>query len=233
MLKWNFFTDGDPSSSNPDFVYPTVGLPVVSLSRGTGATSGATPSAFSTAGFGSDGINELSPNNDYYEFSLEPQSGETIELTRIKARVGGDADFIGDSDEGALNQFFYSENGGVSFSPIGDVITVLTNDSLLDIDLTEENIILNTGDEIIFRFYASSNTGAFPNNTPINGVSNPLTLETSLFNCLVKQTLLVMGKATLHLRYVKAIPFLQETLLILLLATTKILYQLKMEGVIQ
>lgn len=113
--------------------------------------------SFRSAGFQNNGISV--GNQEYFEFSLSPKPGDTLQLNSISGYTHGFSDDI--SNNPVLSRFAYSFDA-VNFTLIGS--NFITNSSIKNFSVSLASIaalqqIVN-GTTVTFRYYASGASAA-------------------------------------------------------------------------
>lgn len=139
------------------------------ITRGPGAAASAGGNSFRTVGFQNNGI--ATTNTDYFQITLTAQTGFTVSLSTIDARMAGTATYA--AAPGVSQQFAYSLDG-TNFTLIGaPSVTVGTPATLTQIDVTGIGALQNVaaGTTVTLRYYATgqTTTGGWGFNSPALG----------------------------------------------------------------
>ncbi len=127
------------------------------LTRGAGAAASAGSNSFRTVGFKNDGI--ATSNTDYFQATMTANTGYTLSVATIDARVNGTSSFASTSPN-ASSQFAYSTDG-TNFTLIGSPQVVTSVPATLSqINVSSISALQNipAGTTVYIRFYASGGT---------------------------------------------------------------------------
>lgn len=179
LVGYDFTGLNTVATANATTVNPNV-TPTV-LSRGAGAAASAGANSFRTTGFQNNGISTA--NTDYFQASINANTGFTLSLSSLTAVLTGTATFA--NAPGVTSQFAYSLDG-VNFTLIGSPQTIVGVPQNLTVDLTGVTALQNlpSTTTVTFRYYASgqTTTGGFgffsgsagTNGFAINGTTAPV-----------------------------------------------------------
>ncbi len=182
VATFNFFGASSPATlAGTSDANATLSL----LSRGAGAPASTASNSFRTTGFQNNGI--ALTNTDYFQFSIQANTGNTLALTGITATFAGTATFAAAS--GVTNQFAYSIDGAAFQFTGPAVITIGTpQTATFTFDAATALALSNVPATSIvtFRYFASGQTttggwgffsvSASTQNLTLDGTVNPTVL---------------------------------------------------------
>jgi hypothetical protein len=156
IAAWDF--TGVGSVTNTSLAATTLdnGLGATSITRGASAAWSNANNSWRTTGFLNNGIS--TGNTDYFQITIQANTGKTVSLTTIDANFAGTASFT--ESPGVSSQFAYSLDG-TNFTLIGSPTeTIGTPATMTQIDLTAVTALQNvaSGTTITLRYYASGQT---------------------------------------------------------------------------
>lgn len=156
IAAWDF--TGIGSVTNTSLAATTLdnGLGATSITRGASAAWSIANNSWRTTGFQNNGIS--TGNTDYFQITIQANTGKTVSLTTIDANFAGTAGFT--VSPGVSSQFAYSLDG-TNFTLIGSpTLTIGTPATMTQIDLTSVTALQNvaSGTTITLRYYASGQT---------------------------------------------------------------------------
>ena len=156
IAAWDF--TGVGSVTNTSLAATTLdnGLGATSITRGADAVWSNASNSWRTTGFQNNGIS--TGNTDYFQITIQANTGKTVSLTTIDANFAGTGTFT--VSPGVSSQFAYSLDG-TNFTLIGSPTeTIGTPATMTQIDLTAVTALQNvaSGTTITLRYYASGQT---------------------------------------------------------------------------
>jgi len=156
ILAWDFTGENTVASSvaevkDTNLVGPTAGT----LTRGAGAAASIGGNSFRTVGFQNNGIS--TGNTDYFETSFAANTGYTLSLSTIDARMAGTAGFA--VSPGVSSQFAYSLDG-TNFTLIGSPSLTVGTPANISVPVSTITALQNVPSTttVTIRYYASGQT---------------------------------------------------------------------------
>ncbi len=125
------------------------------ITRGAGASASAGANSFRTTGFQNDGISTA--NTDYFQVTLKANTGYTLSLESIDARVTGTSTFS--NNPGVSQQYAYSTNG-TDFTLIGSPSISIGTNQTFSVDVSGVTALqdIPSTTTVYIRYYASGQT---------------------------------------------------------------------------
>jgi hypothetical protein len=158
IAAWDF--TGVGTTSLPTYAATTFNSNLVSssslnlITRGSTAAWSTAGNSFRTVGFKNEGIS--TSNTDYFQITLQANTGYTLSLSTINAKFGGTATFY--ATPGVTSQFAYSLNG-TTFTLIGSPVQS-TSLTMGQVNLAGVSALQSVaaGTTVTLRYYASGQT---------------------------------------------------------------------------